>query len=182
MNFLYRKILHVSLSTKDKSKARALKSNFHNLPQSHFALQVSFIKNYIFIYTHILYLNISKMYIFFTSTYEPIKWQQQKNTHFWEEHWKKIRTNNMIERLNREIRRRTRVVGTFPDDESALMMVCARLRHVVSTRWGSKKYMDMKHLYGFDVDNLLDWFYLRRDSDICEKYLTVPTITSPLSW
>lgn len=75
---------------------------------------------------------------------------------FPEEHWKKIRTNNMIERLNREIRRRTRVVGTFPDGESALMMVCARLRHVVSTRWGSKKYMDMKPLYGFDVENLLD--------------------------
>ena len=40
---------------------------------------------------------------------------------FPEEHWKKIRTNNTIERLNREIRRRTRVIGTFPDGESALM-------------------------------------------------------------
>ena len=75
---------------------------------------------------------------------------------FPEEHWKKIRTNNAIERLNREIRRRTRVVGTFPDGESALMMVCARLRHVVSTQWGSKKYMNMKPLFGFDVNNLLD--------------------------
>ncbi len=75
---------------------------------------------------------------------------------FPEEHWKKIRTNNMIERLNREIRRRTRVVGTFPDGESALMMVCAQLRHGVSTKWGPKKYMDMKQLYGFDMDNLLD--------------------------
>ena len=75
---------------------------------------------------------------------------------FPEEHWKKIRTNNAIERLNREIRRRTRVVGIFPDGESALMMVCARLRHVVNTQWGSKKYMDMKHLYGFDVNNLFD--------------------------
>ena len=62
------------------------------------------------------------------------------------EHWTKIRTNNAIERLNREIRRRTRVVGAFPDGNSALMLVCARLRHVVGTQWGSKKYMNMKHL------------------------------------
>ena len=62
------------------------------------------------------------------------------------EHWLRIRTNNVIERLNREIRRRTRVVGTFPDGNSALMLVCARLRHVAGTQWGSKKYMNMKHL------------------------------------
>lgn len=41
-----------------------------------------------------------------------------------------IEENNMIERLNREIRRRTCVVGTFLDGESAPMMVCAHLRHV----------------------------------------------------
>ena len=51
-----------------------------------------------------------------------------------------------LERLNREIRRRTRVVGTFPDGNSALMLVCARLRHVAGTQWGNKKYMNMKHL------------------------------------
>ena len=62
------------------------------------------------------------------------------------EHWMRIRTNNVIERLNREIRRRTRVVGTFPDGNSALMLVCARLRHVAGTQWGNKKYMNMKHL------------------------------------
>ena len=62
------------------------------------------------------------------------------------EHWTRIRTNNVIERLNREIRRRNRVVGTFPDDNSALMLVCARLRHVAGTQWGCKKYMNMKHL------------------------------------
>ena len=59
------------------------------------------------------------------------------------EHWTRIRTNNVIERLNREIRRRTRVVGTFPDGNSALMLVCARLRHVAGTQWGNKKYMNM---------------------------------------
>ena len=52
----------------------------------------------------------------------------------------------MIEWLNREIRRRTRVVGTFPDGNYALMLVCARLRHVAGTQWSSKKYMNMKHL------------------------------------
>lgn len=62
------------------------------------------------------------------------------------EHWTRIRTNNVIERLNREIRRRTRVVGTFPDGNSALMLVCARLRHVAGSQWGNKKYMNMKHL------------------------------------
>ena len=62
------------------------------------------------------------------------------------DHWIRIRTNNVIERLNREIRRRTRVVGTFPDGNSALMLVCARLRHVAGTQWGNKKYMNIKHL------------------------------------
>ena len=62
------------------------------------------------------------------------------------EHWSRIRTNNVIERLNREIRRRTRVVGSSPDGNSALMLVCARLRHVAGTQWGNKKYMNMKHL------------------------------------
>ena len=61
------------------------------------------------------------------------------------EHWTRIRTNNVIERLNREIRRRTRV-GTFPDENSALMLVCARLRHVVGTQWSNKNYMNTKHL------------------------------------
>ena len=60
------------------------------------------------------------------------------------EHWARIRTNNVIERLNREIRRRTRVVGTFPDGNSALMLVCAR--RACGRQWGNKKYMNMKHL------------------------------------
>lgn len=62
------------------------------------------------------------------------------------EHWTRIRSNNVIERLNREIRRRTRVVGAFPDGQSALMLVCARLRYMESSLWGKRKYMSMKHL------------------------------------
>ena len=68
------------------------------------------------------------------------------NCDFPSEHWTRIRTNNVIERLNREIRRRTRVVGTFPDGNSALMLAWARLRHVAGSQWGCKKYMNMKHL------------------------------------
>ena len=62
------------------------------------------------------------------------------------ERWTRIRTNNVIERLNREIRRRTCMVGCFPDGNSALMLVCAPLRHVAGTQWGNKKNMSMKHL------------------------------------
>ena len=62
------------------------------------------------------------------------------------EHWIRIRTNNPLERLMREIRRRTRVVGAFPDGRSALMLVAARLRHVAGSRWGARKYLDMTRL------------------------------------
>lgn len=68
------------------------------------------------------------------------------------EHWLKIRSNNAIERLNREIRRRTRVVGTFPDGKSALMLVCARLRYMEDSQWGSKTYLNMKHLETMELE------------------------------
>ena len=63
-----------------------------------------------------------------------------------QEHWRCLRTNNPLERLMREIRRRTRVVGAFPDGKSALMLVAARLRHVAGTRWGTKRYLQMNRL------------------------------------
>lgn len=66
--------------------------------------------------------------------------------HFPREHWTRIRTNNPLERIMREIRRRTRVVGAFPDGNSALMLVAARLRHVAGTKWGTRKYLDMERL------------------------------------
>lgn len=66
------------------------------------------------------------------------------------QHWPRIRTNNTIERVNRELKRRTRAIGAFPDGESALMLVCARLRYVASSEWGSKRYLNMKHLQAID--------------------------------
>ena len=52
----------------------------------------------------------------------------------------------MLERILREIRRRTRVVGNFPDGESALMLVAARLRHIAGTKGGTRRYLDMTRL------------------------------------
>ena len=68
------------------------------------------------------------------------------------EHWTRIRTNNVLERINREIKRRTKVVGTFPDGESALMLVCARLRHITSSVWGAKRYLNMEHLRSLEKE------------------------------
>jgi len=65
---------------------------------------------------------------------------------FPEEHWRRIRTNNPLERILREIRRRTRVVGAFPDGESALNLAAARLRHVAGTEWSTKRYLSMEVL------------------------------------
>jgi len=62
------------------------------------------------------------------------------------EHWRNLRTNNPLERVIREVRRRTRVVGAFPDGNSALILVCARLRHIASKNWGGRRYMDMDRL------------------------------------
>jgi transposase-like protein len=62
------------------------------------------------------------------------------------QHWRSLRTNNPLERLMREIRRRTRVVGAFPDGRSALMLVAARLRHIAGTKWGTKRYMNIDRL------------------------------------
>ncbi|MEM9445465.1 MAG: IS256 family transposase [Verrucomicrobiota bacterium] len=68
------------------------------------------------------------------------------------EHWRSLRTNNPLERVMREIRRRTRAVGAFPDGKSALMLVCARLRHMAGGHWSTRRYLDMKRLRDLEKD------------------------------
>lgn len=68
------------------------------------------------------------------------------------QHWRRIRTNNPLERIMREIRRRTNVVGAFPDGNSALMLVAARLRHIAGTKWSSKRYLNMQLLKELEVE------------------------------
>ena len=62
------------------------------------------------------------------------------------EHWRRVRTNNPLERIMREIRRRPRVVGAFPDGQSALNLAAARLSHITGTKWSTKRYLNMKLL------------------------------------
>lgn len=64
-------------------------------------------------------------------------------TRFPREHWRRIRTSNAIERFNREIHRRTRVVDTFPDGRPAPMLVTARLKCVAESKWESRRYLDV---------------------------------------
>src|SRR5262249_14538111 len=58
-----------------------------------------------------------------------------------------IPVNNPLERIMREIRRRTRVVGAFPDGQSCLNLAAARLRYIAGSAWSAKRYMNMRPLY-----------------------------------
>jgi len=66
-------------------------------------------------------------------------------------HWRKIRTNNPLERIMKEIRRRTKVVGAFPDGQSCLNLAAARLRHIAGSQWSTRKYMNMAPLYAEQI-------------------------------
>jgi putative transposase len=55
------------------------------------------------------------------------------------DHWRSIRTTNSLERINKEIRRRTRVVGVFPNEASCLRLVSALLMEI-SEEWQIGKH------------------------------------------
>jgi putative transposase len=74
--------------------------------------------------------------------------------HFPSSHWRSIRTNNPLERIMKEIRRRTNVVGAFPDGNSALMLVAARLRHIAGTRWSRKRYLNIDLIKEIELEEM----------------------------
>jgi putative transposase len=62
------------------------------------------------------------------------------------EHWRKLRTSNGIERVNKEIKRRTRVAVLFPNKESALRLVTGVLMEIHEEWVTGKQYLDMSSL------------------------------------
>lgn len=69
------------------------------------------------------------------------------------EHWKKIRTSNGIERVNREIKRRTRVAVLFPNKESALRLVTGVIIEIHEEWVTGRQYLDMNPLLKQDFKN-----------------------------
>jgi transposase-like protein len=73
--------------------------------------------------------------------------------HFPSEHWTRLRTITHWNASTGKSAARTKVVGNFPDGESALMLVSARVRHVASTKWGKRAYMNMELLWEQDQED-----------------------------
>jgi len=54
-----------------------------------------------------------------------------------------MRTTNMLERFNQEIKRRTKVVRIFPNEEAALRLITALAAEQTEEWISGKKYLDM---------------------------------------
>ena len=59
-----------------------------------------------------------------------------------EKYRKRLRTTNMLERLNQEVRRREKVIRIFPNDDSTWRLIGALLAET-NEQWQAKKYLDM---------------------------------------
>lgn len=73
--------------------------------------------------------------------YPDARWQRCMVLHFM-----RNVLGHVPKRIMREIRRRTNVVGSFPDGNSALMLVAARLRYIAGSRWGIKQYLKIDRI------------------------------------
>lgn len=75
-------------------------------------------------------------------------------------YWKKLRTVNPLERVNKEIRRRTRVVGIFPNQESCLRLITAVLQEIHEGWIVGRKYINLEN--DKDEESLEPQFYRKK--------------------
>ena len=62
---------------------------------------------------------------------------------FSEEHWRRIRTTNMLERVAKELKRRARVIGAFPDEQSLIRLAGCILMDINEEWLLGRRYLDM---------------------------------------
>jgi len=79
-------------------------------------------------------------------TLENFQYDIMNYMQFPEKHWKKIRTTNMMERTNKELKRRSRVVGAFPNKESVLRLAVSILIDINEDWITGNKYLVMEKL------------------------------------
>ncbi|MCD6254254.1 MAG: transposase [Thermotogae bacterium] len=63
---------------------------------------------------------------------------------FPEEHWRRIKTTNILERVNKELKRCSGVVGAFPNEKSLMRLAMAILIDINEERLTGRRYFDME--------------------------------------
>ena len=76
--------------------------------------------------------------------------------HFPAEHWSKLRSTNPLERINREIGRRSDVVGIYPNDQSLLRLTGALLLEQTDEWLVSRRYLSLESLAKLYHDDTID--------------------------
>ena len=59
-------------------------------------------------------------------------------------HWRKLHSTNVLERFNKEIKRRTKVIGAFPSDGSILRLLIP-LAIETNAKWISRNYVSLEN-------------------------------------
>jgi putative transposase len=85
----------------------------------------------------------SKGYSKAADTLERFRFSLWNYRSFSREHWRRIRTTNGLERINKELKRRTRVVGAFPSDQSFMRLGVSILIDINEEWMTTKKYLSM---------------------------------------
>jgi hypothetical protein len=75
------------------------------------------------------------------ATIERFQPDVQNYKHFPKEHWRKIRTTNLMERVNKEIKRRSRVIGAFPSDDSLIRLIGSIMMDINEEWITGKRYL-----------------------------------------